>query len=149
MFKKKSFLLLLLIGLLVFFVACGDDGDDPVNTDDEPGTEEPSDTGDDETDGGEVGYTTEPEMHYNYFVGATGTDVDTRDTELGQKFKEETSGEKYVNIPSEKMQIIKEIEDAGFKNISTDSVPVFLIDKKEDWDFIAGKINKKVNKKGN
>lgn len=91
MFKKKSFLLLLLIGLLVFFVACGDDGDDPVNTDDEPGTEEPSDTGDDETDdGGEVGYTTEPEMHYNYFVGATGTDVDTRDTELGQKFKEET-----------------------------------------------------------
>lgn len=90
MFKKKSFLLLLLIGLLVFFVACGDDSDDPVNKDDEPGTEEPADSGDDETDDGEVGYTTEPEMHYNYFVGATGTDVDTRETELGQKFKEET-----------------------------------------------------------
>lgn len=60
-----------------------------------------------------------------------------------QKFKEEVSGEKYTNVPSEKMQIIKEIEDAGFKNISTDSVPIFHIDKKEDWVFIAGKVNKK------
>ncbi|BAM46401.1 extracellular solute-binding protein [Amphibacillus xylanus] len=92
MFKKKSLLLLLIIGLLVFFVACGDDSDNKVSTDDEPGTAE---TKDDETkdDGAEdegLGYTTDPQVEYHYFVGATGQDINTKDTFLGQKFLEET-----------------------------------------------------------
>ncbi|HHU19271.1 MAG TPA: extracellular solute-binding protein [Bacilli bacterium] len=88
MFKKKSLLLLLLIGLLVFFVACGDDSDDTTGGD-EPGTEDVTD-GTDEGDEDGLPYTTDPEMEYHYFVGATGTEVNTLDTELGQKFKEET-----------------------------------------------------------
>lgn len=91
MFKKKSLLLLLLIGLLVFFVACGDDGDDKVDGGDEPDTEDVTDDpADDDGDTDGVSYTTEPAMEYTYFVGANGTEINTLDTELGQKFHEET-----------------------------------------------------------
>jgi len=93
-FKKKSLLLLLLAGLLVFFVACGDTDEDDTASTDDPDTEDvaddPADDEDGDTEDG-LPYDTEPEMHYHYFVGANGTEVsDTRDTELGQKFFEET-----------------------------------------------------------
>ena len=93
MFKKKSLLLLLLIGLLVFFAACGDGDDEETsgNGNDDPGTEEPGDSGDSNGDDeNDLGYTTEPVVTYSFFSSGSGKDHNTGDTRIGAIFQEQT-----------------------------------------------------------
>ncbi|WP_440898061.1 extracellular solute-binding protein [Amphibacillus sp. Q70] len=75
---------------MLLFVACGGDSDDTTSADGD--TDDEVTTDDDATEDADSddGYQTEPPVTYHYFVGASGQDLDTNETELGALFEEQT-----------------------------------------------------------
>ncbi|SEN88615.1 aldotetraouronic acid ABC transporter substrate-binding protein [Amphibacillus marinus] len=76
MFKKKSLSVLIFISFFMLLVACGGNDDQSTATNDNP------------TDAGEEG-STDP-VTYHYFIGASGSDIHTNETEIGGMLEDET-----------------------------------------------------------